>query len=261
MRTTYRSSGVKEYWTSRWSDIPADFAMTNPDAYPLKYALQAVSSNDGPILEAGCGAGRILRYFHQHGYDITGIDFVEVAVRKLQEADRALKVEVGDIAYLRFADEEFRYLLAFGLYHNLEHTLEKAVKESWRVLQVGGFICASFRADNLQTRLSDWLAARKCGKSKQAEFHKLNLTRREFLSLFERAGFVIDTVSPVENMPILYRFSYFRSHSHKVFDENKARAEGYCLSALGQVLQKYLMRFFADQFCNIYVLIARKACN
>ena len=94
MRTTYRASGVKEYWTSRWADIPADFAMTNLAAYPLKYALQAVSSNDGPILEAGCGAGRILRYFHQHGHDITGIDFVEVAVRKLREADQALKVEV-----------------------------------------------------------------------------------------------------------------------------------------------------------------------
>jgi hypothetical protein len=45
---------------------------------------------------------------------------------------------------------------------------------------------------------------------------------------------------------------------HKRFDENKARKEGYRLSWLGQALQNFLMRVFSDQFCNIYVLIARK---
>ena len=63
MRITYRTRGVKDYWEFRWSDISADEAMTNVNAYPLKYALRTVTSNDGAILEAGCGAGRILRYF------------------------------------------------------------------------------------------------------------------------------------------------------------------------------------------------------
>ena len=27
---------------------------------------------------------------------------------------------------------------------------------------------------------------------------------------------------PVQNMPILYKFSFFRSTEHKIFDENKA---------------------------------------
>jgi len=86
----------------------------------------------------------------------------------------------------------------------------------------------------------------------------MNLTRREFESLFTDAGFTIESVSPVENMPILYKFRMFRAGSHKDFDENRARAEGYRLSWLGQRLQNFLMRFFADQFCNIYVIIARK---
>ena len=111
--------------------------MTNSAVYPLKYALQTVIANDGPILEAGCGAGRILRYYHERGYDITGIDFIEVAIEKLREADPTLKVETGDITKLRFPDGTFRYLLAFGLYHNLVHDLDKAIDESWRVLSGG----------------------------------------------------------------------------------------------------------------------------
>lgn len=107
--------------------------------------------------------------------------------------------------------------------------------------------------------MTDWLADRRKGPVRgKKEFHKLNLTRTEFQSLFERAGFAVEFVGPVENMPILYKFRFFRDSGHKQFDENKARMEGYRLSWLGRGLQNLLMRFFPDQFCNIYVLIARK---
>lgn len=263
MRITYRTRGVKEYWTKRWADIQADTSMENTDAYPLKYAEMTVKDKAGKILEAGCGAGRILRYYHDRGYDIVGMDFIDVAIDKLKEIDPSLKVEVGDITNLSYADGAFKYLLAFGLYHNLEHGLEKAVRETYRLLEQGGAVCASFRADNIQTRLTDWLAEKKVKASSAIQvnkaFHKMNLTRNEFESLFTSAGFVIDFIAPVENMPILYKFAIFRSASHKQFDENKARVEGYRLSWFGQRLQNFLMRFFPSQFCNIYVLIARKA--
>lgn len=263
MRVTYRARGVKEYWTARWDDIPADAPMANTGVYPLKYAEMTVRDGAGRILEAGCGAGRILRYYHDRGYDIVGIDFIDIAVGKLREIDPTLKVEVGDITRLRYADGSFRYVLAFGLYHNLEHGLDRAINETYRVLEHGGLVCASFRADNIQTRLTDWLADRKAaerhGKAGPRAFHKMNLTRSEYEQLFTRAGFVINFIGPVENMPILYKFAAFRAAGHKVFDENRARREGYRLSWIGQRLQNLLMRFFPDQFCNIYVLIARKA--
>lgn len=261
MRVTYRHSDNKAYWTKRWAAIPPDQAMENVDAYPLKYAVEAIRKPDGKILEAGCGAGRILRYFHERGHDILGMDFVPVAVEKLRAVDPSLQVEEGDITKLRYDDGTFRYVLAFGLYHNLEHGLERAVAETYRVLEAGGTVCASFRADNIQTRLTDWLADAK--KSRQASggqrsFHKLNLTRREFESLFERAGFRIEATCPVQNMPLLYKFALFRAASHKRFDENLARKEGYLLSRTGRILQSLLMRYFPDQFCNIYVLTARR---
>ena len=261
MRITYRNREVKEYWAERWTDVPADSPMANKMVYPLKYAEKAVTSNDGSILEAGCGAGRILRYYHEQGYDIVGIDYIEVAVGKLKAIDPTLKVETGDVTQLRFADASFKYLLAFGLYHNLEQGLEVAISETARVLQPGGCVCASFRADNTQTRLTDWLTDRKSqqnGDPSGKVFHKMNLTRREFTRLFERAGLLVESVAPVENMPILYKFSCFRSPRHKVFDENKARSEGYRLSSFGQLLQRFLMSVFPNQFCNVYVLIARK---
>ena len=261
MRITYRKANNKEYWTKRWADIPADRPMENRDVYPLKYAEMTILANDGPILEAGCGAGRILRYYHGRSYDIVGIDFIDVAIEKLRQIDRGLKVEVGDISNLRFESCSFKYILAFGLYHNIEHGLDKAVAETWRVLQKGGRICASFRADNVQTLLTDWLAgyrARKHADGEPRTFHKINLTQAEYCALFKNAGFEVEAIYPVENMPILYKFRFFRAASHKLFNENLARKEGYQLSSLGRACQRLLMRMFPYQFCNIYVLIARK---
>jgi SAM-dependent methyltransferase len=268
MRITYRNADNKNYWTKRWADIPADLPMTNNNVYPLKYAQQTVLANDGPILEAGCGAGRIVRYYHDLGYDILGMDFIYVAIQKLKDADPSLKVEVGDITNLHYKDESFKYILAFGLYHNLEHGLEKSVAESYRVLQHGGKICASFRADNIQNRITDYQAKSKSRSKKSSvpgsgqnagkSFHKMNLTKNEFVSLFEDSGFKLISVSPVTNMPLMYKFRLFRAKNHKDFDENIARKEGYQLSGIGRLFQNGLMKLFPNQFCNIYVIIAEK---
>ena len=259
MRITYRAHDVKDYWAARWDDIPADAPMENKNVYPLKYAELTIYDKKGKILEAGCGAGRILRNYHDRGQDIIGFDFIDVAISKLKDIDLTLHAEVGDITNLKYNDKSFKYVLAFGLYHNLENSLDKAVSETYRVLENDGLVCASFRADNIQTRLTDWLANKKDKNNNlERSFHKMNLTRKEFEQLFESSGFVIDSVYPVENMPILYKFALFRSSGHKKFDENKARMEGYRLSWFGQRLQNFLMGFFPDQFCNIYVLIARK---
>ncbi len=239
--------------------------MENLSAYPLKYAELTIKAKEGRILEAGCGGGRVLRYYKNKGYDIAGMDFIEEAIEKLKEADPDLDVEVGDITNLRYKSESFRYVLAFGLYHSLERGLEQAIRETYRVLEKQGKVCASFRADNIQTYLTDCLTdyrlqkgGRKADPNMKKRFHKMNLTRSEFINLFESNGFRVESVFHVENMPILYKFGFFRSKNHKIFNENLARREGYKLSFLGSAIQQFVMRYFSEKFCNIFVLIARK---
>jgi SAM-dependent methyltransferase len=260
MRITYRSKNNKEYWQKRWDDVEVDEKMENADVYPLKYAQIAIDDKEGRILEAGCGAGRILRYYHDLGYDITGIDFIESVITKLKITDSSLKVAPGDITNLDFSDEYFNYVLAFGLYHNLEKGLDKALVETSRVLVSGGVLCASFRADNLQTLLVDYLAEKNV-KHKESEakiFHKANFTRNEINKYLSGAGLTPVSIYPVVNMPILYKFGIFRQRAHKDFNENLGRKEGYKLNAIGNLIQKFLFKFFRYQFCNLFVVIAKK---
>ena len=262
MRTTYRYRNVKDYWNQRWDQTPADKPMENLSVYPLYYSeLTVLNDKKGKILEAGCGAGRLVRYYHDRGFDITGFDYIPVAIQKLKAADCTLKVEIGDITQLGYSDCSFKYVLSFGLYHNLENDLQKAVDETYRVLENSGKVCASFRADNLQTRISDLIENKKRPEKNldsELHFHKLNLTKKEFVDLFENSGFVVEKVFNVQNMPFLYKFNFFRAKNHKQFNEFIARSEGYQLSLLGKFLQNILIAFLPSQFCNLYVLVAKK---
>lgn len=264
MRITYRSEDTRTYWERRWQSIPADAPAENPNVYPLRYAELTIRGDKaGRILEAGCGNGRILRYYHDRGYPIVGMDYVQVSIDKLREADPELDVRQGDVRALDFADGHFRYVLAYGLYHNLDDAdCRRALDETFRVLEPGGKVCASYRADNLHSWLIDRQSERKARSRGPAEgekqFHKMNLTRAEVVARFEAAGFVVETVYAVENMPLLYKLPAFRAAEHREFDESRGRREGYRLSRLGGSIQRSLYRVMPDQMCNVFVVIARR---
>jgi SAM-dependent methyltransferase len=166
MRITYRSQHNRDYWEERWNNVCVDHKMENKDVYPLKYAEMILDGGKGKVLEAGCGAGRLLRYYKDLGWDIKGIDFIASVIDKLKAEDADLDVEPGDITKLQFDDETFMYVLAFGLYHNLETGIDKALSETARVLKKNGKLCASFRADNMQTKLVDFLANEKSKRNR-----------------------------------------------------------------------------------------------
>jgi SAM-dependent methyltransferase len=261
VRKTYRAHSSKDYWTSRWQNIPVDLPQNNIEAYPLKYALEAVGGKNERILEAGCGNGRILRFFKERDYDIEGFDYIDGAVHTLLNSDPELKVRTDDITKLSYDSDFFDCVLAFGLYHNLEEEgFQKAIQETNRVMKCGGRLCASFRADNFQNLINDSIAQKTFrGRSKsELKFHKLNLRAGELTQAFEKGGFTVEQIRPVENMPLLYKSRFFRAKGHKRFDESLGRREGYLLSPLGNLLQKLLIGLFPHQFCNIYVLNAEK---
>ena len=45
-RVTYRDTSVMEYWANRWQQIPADNAKGNINKYPLKYALETITTKE-----------------------------------------------------------------------------------------------------------------------------------------------------------------------------------------------------------------------
>ena len=74
-----------------------------------------------PVLDAGCGTGNTALFFAARGHRVTGIDFVEEAIRRARAkaAERGLPVEflVKDAMTLGAWDERFASVIDSGLFH------------------------------------------------------------------------------------------------------------------------------------------------
>jgi SAM-dependent methyltransferase len=74
-----------------------------------------------PVLDAGCGTGGASLFFAARGLEVTGIDFVEEAIRRARAkaAERGLAVEflVKDAMTLADWDRSFASVIDSGLFH------------------------------------------------------------------------------------------------------------------------------------------------
>lgn len=256
MRITYRPhEGTRAYWQDRWERIPPDAGTLNLARYPGKFAEEAVRLREGAVLEAGCGAGRVLLHYYRRDRKIVGMDFISLALKKIRTVESRVPLVAGDVTKLPFSDRSFSVVLAFGLYHNLESGLDLALRETRRIMESGGILCASFRADNIQNRVLDLVEARKL-RGGEKVFHKANYAAKELKGYMAGTKFSILNIRYVENMPFLYKFPIFRHGTHKEFKESVARIEGYRLSFLGSLIQRLLITMPAS-FSNTVVITAK----
>jgi SAM-dependent methyltransferase len=255
MRKTYREKKSAEYWVTRWSQIPVDAPAEGHEDYPLLYANMVVREGDGEVLELGCGPGRLVRYYHAKGTRIVGVDNVAPVITKLQACDPQLRVVHADARRLPFETGRFTTVLCFGVYHSLEDDVAAAISETFRVLRLGGRLCAEFRSDSLHNRMID--SYKGLGKH-ATEFHKWNYRREEARAMLGQAGFLIESEYTALNMPLLYHVPFLRHPSQRHSDEHSARISGYRLRGWLQTLHSIGLRLLPASLANLYIFVCRK---
>src|SRR6516225_7944239 len=100
-------------------DGPAPWEIGRPQRQFVAIADKVKS----PILDAGCGTGEHALFLASRGHKITGIDFVEEAIRRAKHkaAERNLPVEflVQDVTKLGEWNKRFATAIDCGLFHVL----------------------------------------------------------------------------------------------------------------------------------------------
>lgn len=96
-----------------------------------------------PVLDSGCGTGNSALFFAARGLQVTGIDFVEEAIRqaqtKAEERDLSVRFLVKDAMTLCDWDERFATVLDSGLFHVYHGDEQKQyVRGLAHVLKPGG---------------------------------------------------------------------------------------------------------------------------
>jgi len=260
MRKVYRREDNAAYWDRRWTEADRDSErFTDLSIYPIKYAEMVMTTPGAePTLEIGCGLGRVLKHYARDGHQIVGIERSEVAVRRINEEMPELDVRHGDVLDLPFEDGEFNTILAFGVYHNLDEGLNRALAETARCLNTGGRFCVSMRPDNIEMRLNELYWRLRQGAGQERRFHKLLVRKREFERLLAGHRLMTRRVYPARNISLLYRVAWLRDRSQTP-SETARRSEGYRLNTVGSTLDRLLTRMFPFQSANVLVYVGVKA--
>ena len=101
------------------------------------------------ILDLGCGNGRNLIYFMRAGYDVYGVDNSTTFIKNSKFLTKQLNpstpednFRVESLDKLSFEDASFDAIISSAVLHFAENDEQFVawLKESWRVLKVGGFM-------------------------------------------------------------------------------------------------------------------------
>lgn len=121
------------------------------DIYLFDQILRGRFDARATVLDAGCGDGRNLIYFLQHGFTCFGVDEDPLAIQLIQQAAARLAPQlpasnfaVASIDRLPHADESMEAVLASAVLHFARDEAHwmRMVQEIWRVLAPNGLFFA-----------------------------------------------------------------------------------------------------------------------
>lgn len=93
-------------------------------------------------LDLGSGSGRNLVFLQTFFHRVIGLDFAKNTLDNHHDVVRASALQ------LPFAENSFHFILCWGLLHYLEtDTIESAICEIHRVLELGGTLLLTIRSD------------------------------------------------------------------------------------------------------------------
>jgi SAM-dependent methyltransferase len=209
-----------------FDDLVRSCDLDDATPYILKYMPR-----EGPVLEAGCGLARFVKYLADKGFqNVIGVELSEETVGAVKRLAPQLDVRCADVSALPFDDNSMAGLISLGV---VEHFVEgpgRPLREMLRVLKPRCYAVITVPCVNtirkakyslsiyhLQHRLR--ALGRKVLRRKRSAgagrdgardsrrykfrrwpilgpFLEYRFTRKEFLAELERAGF-----SVVESVP------------------------------------------------------------
>ncbi len=90
------------------------------------------------LVEAGCGAGRWVRFLTDQGYRVIGLEYSGSTVAMVHSAWPDLSIVQGDCERSPFQDECFDGALSFGVIEHWEQGPGGPLRDLFRILKPGG---------------------------------------------------------------------------------------------------------------------------
>ena len=145
-----------------YDTVAVDYARLIPEVIegPMDRGMLAAFAEAvrgaGPVVEAGCGTGRITAHLRDLGLDISGIDLSPGMLEVARRHYPGLRFEVGSMTDLALPDAGLAGLVAwYSIIHLPPELLPGVLAGFHRVLAPGGRLLLAFKAGDRLVRLEE----------------------------------------------------------------------------------------------------------
>jgi SAM-dependent methyltransferase len=143
-------AGVRTVYDAVADDYADYFPSTEPEQRIELAMVEHFGSLLPPrsrdVLDAGCGAGRMLPVLAAAGCRSVGMDLSAGMIRRAQRDHPEFQTCVGSITALPFANGSFDGVFYwFSIIHIPDHRLRSVFEEARRVLRPGGHVLVAFQ--------------------------------------------------------------------------------------------------------------------
>ncbi|MEV0560906.1 class I SAM-dependent methyltransferase [Dactylosporangium sp. NPDC050588] len=109
------------------------------------FAELVLNAGGGPVVDVGCGTGRVTAHLRTLGLDAQGVDLSPGMVEVARRDHPAVRFDVGSMTGLDLADGSVQGILAwFSIIHVPDDAVQQAFGEFRRVLRAGGVVLVGF---------------------------------------------------------------------------------------------------------------------
>jgi ubiquinone/menaquinone biosynthesis C-methylase UbiE len=110
------------------------------------FATHVTEGSARPVVDAGCGTGRMTRLLSSLGVEASGIDASAGMIAVARRNSPGLSFEVAELAGLPYPDLQLGGVFAwYSIIHSAPTELPRIFSEFFRVLAPGGYAMLSFQ--------------------------------------------------------------------------------------------------------------------
>jgi ubiquinone/menaquinone biosynthesis C-methylase UbiE len=152
------SNALRDQTKAAYDTVAATYAVVLPDtsfeasldlAMIQNFVDQLRDREDAHVLDAGCGAGRMITYLNSLDEDltITGVELSPTMIEHAKSMHPDNVIVEGDLAALPFPDSSVDGVLAwYSVIHTPTHELAAIFNECHRILRPSGLILVAYQS-------------------------------------------------------------------------------------------------------------------
>jgi len=199
------------------------------------------------ILEAGCGLGRWVIPLAEKGYDVTGIELEEEAIKIIIKNYNSTNMTLvhGDVFKMPFTDKSFDIVISLGVLEHFEkpEIQKEAIIEHLRVLKDEGVFLItvpylSFIRLVFHLPWVKFVSIIRKLKNKKEYFSEYRYSKNEFKKIISNSGLEIIDIVYDELLPP-HNFGFMDYPIKKLFKDTTGQ---FKLNKIGQIVFKILWK-------------------